>query len=43
MEESQSMTDASKIMLEPLMGRGRVRVGFGTSLLEEAKAAGRGK
>lgn len=41
-EESQSMKDACKIMLEPLTNTGRVRTGFGTSLLEEARAAGRG-
>lgn len=42
MEESQSMMDASKIMLEPLMALEKVRVGFGSSLLEEAKSAARG-
>lgn len=41
-EESQSMKDACKIMLEPLTKTGRIRTGFGTSLLEEARAAGRG-
>ncbi|CAM9707480.1 unnamed protein product [Scytosiphon promiscuus] len=41
-EESQSMKDACKIMLEPLENTGRVRTGFGVSLLEEARAAGRG-
>ncbi len=41
-EESQSMKDACKIMLEPLTSTGRIRTGFGTSLLEEARAAGRG-
>lgn len=41
-EESQSMIDASKIMLESLMNSGQVRVGFGSSLMEEAKAAARG-
>lgn len=42
-EESQSMKDACKIMLEPLINTGRIRTGFGTSLLEEARAAGRGE
>lgn len=42
MEESQSMKDACKVMLEPLTSTGRVRVGYGTSLLDEARAAGRG-
>lgn len=42
-EESQSMKDACKIMLEPLTNTGRIRTGFGTSLLEEARAAGRGE
>lgn len=42
-EESQSMKDACKIMLDPLTKTGRVRTGFGTSLLEEARAAGRGE
>lgn len=42
-EESQSMKDACKVMLEPLTESGRARVGFGTSLLEEARAAGRGE
>eukprot|EP00903_Cladosiphon_okamuranus_P009917 g9414.t3 len=41
-EESQSMKDACKIMLEPLTKTGRIRTGFGSSLLEEARAAGRG-
>ncbi|CAM9432193.1 unnamed protein product [Ectocarpus sp. 12 AP-2014] len=41
-EESQSMKDACKIMLEPLTNTGRIRTGFGTSLLEEARTAGRG-
>lgn len=41
-EESKSMKDACKIMLEPLTNTGRIRTGFGTSLLEEARAAGRG-
>lgn len=36
------MKDACKIMLEPLTTAGRIRTGFGTSLLEEARAAGRG-
>lgn len=43
MEESQAMTDASKIMLTRLMAGGGVKVGFGSSLLEEAKAAARGE
>lgn len=42
-EESQSMKDACKIMLEPLTNTGRIRTGFGTSLLEEARTAGRGE
>lgn len=42
-EESQSMKDACKIMLDPLTKTGRIRTGFGTSLLEEARAAGRGE
>lgn len=42
-EESQAMKDACKIILEPLTENGRVRVGFGTSLLEEARTAGRGE
>lgn len=37
------MNDACKIMLEPLTKTGRVRTGLGTSLLEEARAAGRGE
>lgn len=42
-EESRSMKDACKIMLEPLTENGRVRVTFSTSLLEEARTAGRGQ
>lgn len=42
-EESQSMKDACKIMLEPLTKTGRIRTGFGVSLLGEARAAGRGE
>lgn len=42
-EESQSMKDACNIMLDPLTKTGRIRTGFGTSLLEEARAAGRGE
>ncbi|CAN0299930.1 unnamed protein product [Ascophyllum nodosum] len=40
-EESQSMKDACKVMLQHLAEDGRVRVGYGSSLLEEARAAGR--
>lgn len=42
-EESQSMKDACKVMLEHIAQDGRVRVGYGSSLLEEARAAGKGK
>lgn len=42
-EESQSMKDACNVMLDPLTKTGRIRTGFGTSLLEEARAAGRGE
>ena len=42
-EESQSMKDACKVMLEPLTNTGRVRVAYSTSLLDEARAAGRGE
>lgn len=42
-EESQSMKDACKVMLEPLTSTGRVRVAYGNSLLDEARAAGRGE
>lgn len=41
-QESQSMMDAAKIMLQSLVDNG-VKVGFGTSVLEEAKAANRGE
>ncbi|CAM9501334.1 unnamed protein product, partial [Discosporangium mesarthrocarpum] len=48
-EVSQAMIDASKIMLEPLQaprdssqgGNGGLRVGFASSLLEEARSAAR--
>lgn len=36
------MQDVSNVMLEPLTKTGRVRVGFSTCLLEEARTAGRG-
>lgn len=42
-EESQSMKDACKVMLEHITQDGRVRVGYGSSLLEEARAAGKGE
>ena len=37
------MKDACKVMLQHLAEDGRVRVGYGSSLLEEARAAGRGE
>lgn len=43
MEESQSMKDACKVMLGHIAQDGRVRVGYGSSLLEEARAAGKGE
>ena len=37
------MKDACKVMLDHITQDGRVRVGYGSSLLEEARAAGKGE